>query len=84
MKILLFISLFFLAFPVNASIWPFTNQCDDVEQQIKEGKVPSKEDAQYYITNCSGDKLESIGDAAAETADKAVDKVLEIWSDIKE
>lgn len=83
MRILLILG-YLIALPAHAGIWPFSDRCEDIEQIIANGEAPSKEDAIFYLKECGGEKLESLGDAAAETAEEASNRVGEIWQTIKD
>ena len=84
MKALLLTSLLLLSLPAHAAFWPFNDRCDDIEAMVAEGEIPSLDDAKYYTTECSGEKMESLGDSAAETAEEAQEKAADLWESLKE
>ena len=84
MKALLLTSTLLISLPVQAAIWPFTDRCDDIDEIVANGELPSMDDASFYVKECGGEKLESLGDAASDTASDAKDKAADLWESLKD
>ena len=84
MKALLLITILLISLPAQAAFWPFTDRCDDIEEMVTLGEIPSTDEISYYFQECSGEKLESLGDSATDSAGDATDKAAELWQTLKQ